>query len=338
MIVITAEVAAMSNSVQKAPTRTVVIFSFSGVQLLDIAGPAQAFTTANDEEGRPIYSVKLIALGPNSGQTASGLVLLPSDAGLSRPIDTVILPGGPGIYALRSDRRAMRKLRSIASRARRICAVCTGAFGLAEIGLLQGRKAVTHWRSCGRLAKEYPGIEVDPDPLFLREGNVWTSAGVTAGIDLTLALIEEDVGAEVALRVARRLVVYMRRSGGQRQYSGPLELQSLGSARYGKLLSTIASQPAINWTVERMSCEAGQSERTFQRSFLTNTGVTPGKAVARIRVDLARSLLESTDLKIAKIAHKVGFSSEAALRRSLQRQFGTSPHELRARFQSPSSP
>src|SRR5689334_6170003 len=134
MIVIPPGVAAMSNSVQKAPTRTIVILSFSGVQLLDIAGPAQAFTTANDEEGRPIYSVKLMALGPNSGQTASGLVLLPSNADSSKPIDTVLLPGGPGIYALRSDRRAMQTLRSIARRARRICAVCTGAFGLAEIG------------------------------------------------------------------------------------------------------------------------------------------------------------------------------------------------------------
>jgi len=323
----------MSKRVQKLPLHQVVILSFDGVQILDIAGPAQALTTANEEAGKAVYSLRLVGIGSSSGRTASGFSLLPRRSRVDGAIDTLIVPGGPGIHRLRADPKAMRTLRALAARAQRICAICTGAFGLAEIGLLNGRVAVTHWRSCGQLARDYPDIQVDPEPLFVRAGDVWTSAGVTAGIDLTLALIEEDVGPAIALKVARRLVVYMRRPGGQRQYSEPLELQALGSAAFDKLLSAVASRPAEDWTIQRMAEEAGQTERSFHRNFLAMTGVTPGKAVERIRADLVRSLLETTDLKLAQISHAVGFASEFAMRRSLKRYFGTSPQELRARFQ-----
>jgi transcriptional regulator GlxA family with amidase domain len=324
--------AAMSNRVQKLPVRQVVVLSFDGVQILDIAGPSQALTTTNEEVGRTVYAINLVGIGPNSGRTASGFSLSPRRSYSHGPIDTLVVPGGPGIHQLRANARAMKTLRSLAKRARRICGICTGAFGLAEIGLLDGKRAVTHWRSCATLARDYPNIEVDPEPLFVRAGNVWTSAGVTAGIDLTLALIEHDVGSSVALRVARRLVVYMRRSGGQRQYSEPLELQALGSDGYDKVLSAVLSRPGEDWTVRRMAEEAGQTERTFHRSFLTSTGATPGKAVDRIRADLARGLLETTDFKLAQLSYTVGFASESAMRRSLKRHFGVSPQDLRERF------
>jgi transcriptional regulator GlxA family with amidase domain len=226
----------------------------------------------------------------------------------------------------------MAALRRLCAHARRICAVCTGAFALAEIGLLDGRRVVTHWRSCARLAREFPPVRVDPEPLFVQDGNIWTTAGVTAGIDLSLALIDRDHDAALATRVARRLVVYMKRPGGQRQYSEALELQQAASAPYDILLQKIASRPADTWRVETLAASAGQSTRTFHRKFVTAAGVTPAEAVEKVRCDLARTLLQTTHLKVAQIANKTGFGSESALRRSLKRQYGVGARDLRERF------
>lgn len=322
----------MSKSERKLPTRPVVIFAYDQAQLLDIAGPSQAFAFANEESGAAHYSIKVGALVPGPVVTSSGLPLVAQALPRSGPIDTLIVAGGPGVHRFRGDPAALAALARLCRRARRICAVCTGAFALAEIGLLSGKRAVTHWRACAQLAQEFPDIAVDPEPLFIREGSVWTTAGVTAGIDLALALIEEDIGTPIAAKVARRLVVYMRRPGGQRQYSEPLELQSAAADRYETLMQKVIGKPTAAWTVETMAAEAGQSVRSFHRNFLASAGTTPGEAVERVRCELARSLLQTTDLKLARIAGKAGFGSESALRRALKRQFGVPASDLRARF------
>lgn len=324
--------AEMSKAERKLPTRSVVIFAYDQAQLLDIAGPAQAFAFANEEGAAAHYSIKVGALVPGSVVTSSGLPVVAQALPRSGAIDTLIVAGGPGVHDLCRDKDALAALTRLCRRARRVCAVCTGAFALAEIGLLAGRRAVTHWRACARLAREFPDVAVDPEPLFIRDGHVWTTAGVTAGIDLTLALIEDDIGAPVAAKVARRLVVYMRRPGGQRQYSEPLELQSAAAERYETLMQKVIGRPTGAWTVETMAAEAGQSVRSFHRNFLASAGTTPGEAVERVRCELARSLLQTTDLKLARIAGKTGFGSESALRRALKRQFGVPASDLRARF------
>jgi transcriptional regulator GlxA family with amidase domain len=247
-------------------------------------------------------------------------------------IDTLLVPGGPGVHTFRKDRRALAALQRLCMRSRRICAVCTGAFALAEIGLLNKRRVVTHWRSCAQLAEEFPEVCVDPEPLFIQAGKIWTTAGVTAGIDLSLALIEQDHSAALATSVARRLVVYMKRPGGQRQYSEPLELQRAVSAPYDSLMQTVASRPGAAWRIETLAASAGQTTRTFHRKFVAATGVTPAEAVQKLRCELARSLLQTTPLKLAQIAAKTGFGSESRLRRSLKRQFGVGARDLRERF------
>ena len=322
----------MSDTERKPPKRRVLFVAYDGVQALDIAGPAQAFTTANDEAVSAPYDVSVAALSPGAVQTASSFAIVAQPLPQSGAIDTLIIPGGPGVFRLREDAAALDALKRLCGRTTRICAVCTGAFALAATGLLAGRRAVTHWRACARLQRDYPDIAVDPEPLFIRHGNIWTTAGVTAGIDLALSLIEDDHGAPIAARVARRLVVYMRRPGGQRQFSEPLALQSATAASYDGLIAEIAGKPATTWTVQMMADTAGQSERTFHRKFVAQTGTTPAHAVERVRCELVRSLLQTSEVKLAQIAAKTGFGSESAMRRALKRQFGVSARELRERF------
>ena len=264
--------------------------------------------------------------------TASGFAIMASSLPRSGVLDTVFIPGGPGVHSLRLSTDAISALARLCGRARRICAICTGAFMLAETGMLDNRTAVTHWRSCARFAREFPKVNVDPEPLFIRAGRIWTTAGVTAGIDLTLSLIEDDHGAALASRVARRLVVYMKRPGGQRQYSEPMALQEATTGPYRELLQSIAGRPTASWTVGDMAAVAGQAIRSFHRKFVTASGTTPAEAVEKIRCELARSLLQTTSLKLAHIAGKTGFGSESALRRALRRQFGVTAHDLRDRF------
>jgi transcriptional regulator GlxA family with amidase domain len=315
---------------KKCPARAVVIFAYDGAQLIDIAGPTQTLTTANEEGASPPYAIRLAAVSGGPIRTASGVKLIADPLPRAVTIDTLLVPGGPGIHMFRKDRRALAALQRLCMRSRRICAVCTGAIALAEIGLLNKCRVVTHWRSCAQLAEEFPEVCVDPEPLFIQVGKIWTTAGVTAGIDLSLALIEQDHSA--ALSVARRLVVYMKRPGGQRQYSEPLELQRATSAPYDSLMQKVASRPAAAWRIETLAASAGQTTRTFHRKFVAATGVTPAEAVQKVRCELARSLLQTTRLKLAQIADKTGFGSESRLRRSLKRQFGVGARDLRERF------
>jgi transcriptional regulator GlxA family with amidase domain len=322
----------MSKSERKLPDRHAVMFVYDGVQVLDVAGPAQALSTANEEGATPQYNLRLCALSAGTVTTASGFGITAESVPRSGNVDTIFIPGGPGVHRLRQRADTISTLARLCRRARRICAICTGAFMLAEMGMLANRTAVTHWRSCGRLAREFPDINVDPEPLFVHDGDIWTTAGVTAGIDLTLSLIEGDHGAALASRVARRLVVYMKRPGGQRQYSEPMELQEAAAEPYKSLLQSIAGRPAASWTVEDMAAAAGQTTRSFHRKFVAAAGATPAEAVEKIRCELARSLLQTTRLKLAQISGTTGFRSEGALRRALQRQYGVTARDLRERF------
>jgi transcriptional regulator GlxA family with amidase domain len=327
-----ARMAAMSKRERKLPKHRAVMFVYDGVQVLDVAGTAQALTTANEEGAAPPYDLRLCALAAGTVTTASGFAIIAQSLPRQGKIDTIFIPGGPGVHRLRLSTHAISALLRLSRGARRICAICTGAFILAETGMLDDRTAVTHWRSCARFAREFPKINVDPEPLFIRDGNIWTTAGVTAGIDLTLSLIEEDHGAALASRVARRLVVYMKRPGGQRQYSEPMALQEATAEPYKELLQSIASHPTASWTVDAMAAAARQTARSFHRKFVIASGVTPAAAVEKIRCELARALLQTTQLKLAQIAGKCGFGSESAVRRALQRQYGVTARALRERF------
>jgi transcriptional regulator GlxA family with amidase domain len=324
----------MSKHEQKMPNRNILILVYPGVQIIDVAGPAQVLSTANEEGATPPYKVQVVAFRPGVIETASGLSLLAAEIPTDGDFNTIVIPGGPGVHMLRADPRAREMLREMIPRAERVCAVCTGAFLLASAGLLDGRTAVTHWRSCDQLAREFPSIHVDPSPIFLNDGTIWTTAGVTAGIDLMLSLVQQDHSAALAARVARRLVVYMRRPGDQKQYSDPLALQATSSAPYGELTQRIMSDPSAAWTVERMADNAGQSLRTFRRRFQAATGMLPAEAVEKIRCDLAHALLQTTNLSMEQIAVRAGFGSEIRFRRATVRRYGVTPSEMRARFAS----
>jgi transcriptional regulator GlxA family with amidase domain len=323
----------MTNKAHILPTMRrseVLILAYDGAQPIDIAGPLQALATANEEVGRDAYRVRVAGLRGAALHLAGGLRVLVEKP--PRRIDTLLVPGGPGVHAARRDPSQVAAVRRLAQRARRVCSVCTGAFLLAEAGLLEDRKAVTHWRSCARLADEYPNIRVLADPIWVRDGQIWTSAGVTAGIDLTLALIEEDLGAPVALQVARRLVVYMRRPGGQAQHSAPLALQSADA--FGPLMDWILANLHKTLTVEQLADRSGMAARSFHRHFLARTRMTPAKAVERLRLDQARTLIETTKLSLGTIAARVGFGSEERLRRSFYRALRVAPNQYRQRFQT----
>ena len=252
-------------------------------------------------------------------------------------IDTLILPGGAGVHDAANDKKIVDWIRRHVSAARRIASVCTGAFLLAEAGVLSGLRATTHWKFCSRLQHEYPDIAVDPDPIYMRNGRIWTSAGVTTGIDLSLALVQEDLGRKLAMQVARHLVVFLNRPGGQSQFSATLAAQAAaadGNApnRFAPLHDWIAENVAGDLRVERLAEQAGMSPRTFARIYAAKMGLTPARMVEKIRIEAARRILEETDTPIKRIASMCGFRQEERLRRAFARQVGTTPAEYRQRF------
>ena len=222
-------------------------------------------------------------------------------------------------------------VRARARRARRTASVCTGAFLLAACGLLDGRRAATHWSFCAELGRRYPQVRVESDPIFLRDGPVWTSAGVTAGIDLTLALVEQDLGRTVALAVARYLVVFLKRPGGQAQFSAALS-QQMSDVRFGELHDWMNRHIAEEITLPDLAQRAGMSERSFSRHYTEATGITPARSLERLRVDAARRLLSESRLPLKRISQRCGFGSEETMRRSFIRVLDTTPQEYRARF------
>jgi transcriptional regulator GlxA family with amidase domain len=308
--------------------KSVLIIVYPQSQPIDIAGPMQAFATADEEVGGDSYCVRVAALRRGVIPLAGGLPVLASGLPRKSP-DTLLVPGGPGVHLARGNASYLTAIRRLARGARRVCSVCTGAFLLASSGLLDGRGAATHWRACDQLAAEFPRVRVRPDPIWVRDGTVWTSAGVTAGIDLALALIEEDLGAALAVRVARRLIVPMRRSGGQSQHSDLLALQS--ASQFGPLLDWMASNLSHALTTEVLAERAGMSLRSFHRHFLARTGATPAEAVERLRLDRARALLEVMRLPLTAVSEQSGFGSPERLRRAFRRRFGVSPREYDGR-------
>jgi transcriptional regulator GlxA family with amidase domain len=327
----------------RAKERLVVVLAFEGVQLLDVAGPVQTFASASEmakEAGPAPYRVVVASRCGGPLVTSAGLPLLTQPlaaATRKAPVDTLILPGGPGVHTALKDKHIVDWVRRQISSMRRIASVCTGAFLLAETGILAGRRATTHWKSCRRLQQLYPDVLVDPDPIYVRDERIWTSAGVTAGIDLSLALIEEDLGRKIAMQVARHLVVFLNRPGGQSQFSAPLEAQAAaadGNApnHFVPLHGWIAENLTDDLRVERLADQAGMSPRTFARVYAAKMGTTPARMVERIRVEAVRRILEETDMPIKRIASECGFGQEDRLRRAFARQVGTTPAEYRARF------
>jgi transcriptional regulator GlxA family with amidase domain len=317
----------MSKTPRFPPTpRTIAFLIFPDFQLLDAAGPIAAFEIAMHAP-QSAYRLRVVAAKAELVRSSSG-VSMPAEA-LSRlrDIDTLIVAGGQGTRAAMTDARLLASLKRLLPRVRRMASVCSGAFILAAAGLLDGKRATTHWRQAPRLARLFPNVQVEPDRIFVREGKLWTSAGVTAGIDLALAMIGEDLGEEVATAVARELVVYAKRPGGQAQHSALLDLDA-ESDRFAKLNAWMREHLATDLSVERLAREAGMSERNFARLYTEETGVTPAKAVERLRADAARAALERGG-QIQEIARKTGFGDPERMRRAFLRLYGAPPAELR---------
>ncbi|MGW7364165.1 GlxA family transcriptional regulator [Streptomyces sp. NPDC054841] len=317
------------------PERSVLVVLFDGVQSLDVTGPLEVFAGANKHSGTPFtYRIRTASLDGEPVRTSSGLTLVP-DGGLgdAGPVHTLIVPGGEGTR--RPDPELIEWLRARAPRAERLVSVCTGALLLAEAGLLDGHRATTHWSVCDHLARTYPAVEVDPEPIFVRDGNLATSAGVTAGIDLALALIEEDLGRETALNIARHLVVFLRRPGNQSQFSAQLAAQTAQREPLREVQQWISEHPDGDLSVEELARRARLSPRQFARAFRAETGMTPGKYVDRFRLEHARRLLEDTGDGIEEISRACGYGTPEAMRRSFVKTLGAAPAEYRRRFHVP---
>jgi transcriptional regulator GlxA family with amidase domain len=318
------------------PIRAVEVLTFPAVQLLDVTGPVQVFATANDlvagAGGTSPYRLRVVTQG-DEGVTSSAGVSLAAGP-LSRcneALDTLLVAGGDGVEAAAANAALVDWVRQRATQARRVASVCTGAFLLAAAGVLDGRRAVTHWKDCARLAQLFPAVRVEPDPIFVCDGPVWTSAGVTAGIDLALALVEDDLGRSVALAVARHLVVFLKRPGGQAQFSAALALQT-GEDKFGALHDWINSHLSDELSLPVLADQAGMSERSFSRHYAEATGQTPARAIERLRVEAARRLLSESRTPIKRIAQRCGFGSEETMRRSFLRLLAVTPQDYRARF------
>lgn len=314
----------------------VVLLAYDGMNLLDLAGPLQALATANrsTEPGAPPrYDTVVASEQGGPVITGSGLpvVTISVSSLANRPIDTLIAPGGcPG-----DEFEVTPALRDfIAARAgsvRRLCSVCTGAFLLAAAGQLDGRRVATHWAWIDKLRHRHPALDIDSNSIFIRDGNLWTSAGVSSGIDLTLALIEQDYGPRVAIDAARQMVVFMKRAGGQSQFSAPLAMQTRDHS-FVELHAWMAANLAMDLSVMRLAERANMAPRTFARIYAAKVGRTPAKTVELMRLEAVCRVLEETDLPLKTIAVQSGYGSEQKLRRAFQRQFGTNPATHRSHF------
>ncbi|HTJ67350.1 MAG TPA: GlxA family transcriptional regulator [Actinospica sp.] len=312
-------------------TRTVVFLVFPDFQILDLTGPLEVFSQA-ERLAPGTYALHTIAFEPGLVTASNGLSVQAEAAAPFAGADTAIVVGGRGMDAALTDPRYAAWLRAAATRVRRIASVCNGAFFLAEAGLLDGRRATTHWSRAAELAERYPDIAVDADPIFIRESEVSTSAGVTSGIDLALALVEEDLGGAQARCIARQLVVFVQRPGNQRQFSAQLTAQRPAREPIRELLGHIADHPGDDLSVPALAARVGLSERQFLRVFPTETGRSPAAYVEAVRVEAACRLLETTEDGLDRIARLCGFGTLRTLQRSFQRVLSVAPHEYRERF------
>ena len=317
-------------------SRTLHLLTFPDVQLLDVSGPLQVFASANElmvKRGHPApYALNVVAAEASSVRSSAGLGLLTSPLPpANQHCDTLLIAGGRGVDAAARNPHILNWLQAQANGARRVASVCSGAFLLAAGGLLDGRRVVTHWSRCAELARRYPALQVEADPIFINDGKFWTSAGITAGIDLALALVEDDLGHELALAVARHLVVFLKRPGGQAQFSATLALQNNGG-RFAELHAWIAENLSADLSVAILAERVGMSERSFVRHYRAQTGSTPARAIEQLRVEAARRLLADTGLPIKRVANRCGFGTEETLRRSFLRAIAVTPQAYRERF------
>jgi transcriptional regulator GlxA family with amidase domain len=319
--------------------RRIIFVTYPRITALDLVGPHEVFAAAAEVARRTgrdpdayTLSVAAAAAGPVATTRGPAIVADRTLTSVRGPIDTLVVVGGEGADDAASDPQFVDWVRRAALRSRRVASVCTGAFVLAAAGLLDGRRATTHWNACTRLAGQYPRILVEPDPIFVADGNVWTSAGVTAGMDLALALVEADLGREVALQTARHLVLFVQRSGGQAQFSAQLGAQLAERDPLRELQVLIAEHPDADYRVEQLASRVAMSPRHFARVFRAEVGCPPAVYVERTRVELARRLLETTGLPVEHVARTAGFGTVETMRRAFARRVGASPTDYRDRF------
>ena len=324
--------------------RKIVIVCYPGVQPLDVTGPHEVFAGANDvldhrRSTAPRYELVVAAAQPGPVATESGLTFLAPHRIPGRgEIDTLLVPGGNGVYAACADVGLVGEVRRAAARSRRLATVCSGTFLAATAGLLDGRRVTTHWARAGQLAARHPTLHVDADAIYVNDGHVWTSAGVTAGIDLALALVEDDHDAEVAQTIARHLVMFLRRPGGQSQFAAPVwnkpaERQAIRAAQ-----DLVHADPAADLRVGALAAASNMSERHFTRVFSAEVGEPPAKYVERIRVDAARRCLEERGATVSSVASRCGFGTAETMRRSFLRRVGVAPDDYRRRFTTSPTP
>ena len=304
---------------------------------IDLAGPADAFAVANDAENDPKPSYEILIIGSSSQPfvSESGLIFKPQRTFKTAPsLDTLIIPGGSGIRKPVINRSVSAFVKARAGSTRRIASVCTGIYGLAATGLLAEREVTTHWHHADNVARRFPDLKVNGNAIFIKDGQFYTSGGATAGIDLALSLIEEDYGQQVSLAVARELVVYLKRSGGQEQYSEPLQFQAESVSRFTELTTWIPTHLNEDLSVEVLAGRACLCPRHFSRRFKADLGTSPADFVERLRLDEARRRLSNEDNSIGNVGLSVGFKSADAFRRAFERRLGVSPSDYRRRFSS----
>lgn len=310
--------------------KRVAIAIFDGFQILDATGPGQVFATANALAGRALYDLRVVATAPGPVVSNGGMTMLAAPLVAAKP-HTVVVSGGDeaAIVAAARDRTLLAWLRRQDRTAKRLCSVCSGAFLLAAAGVLNGKRAATHWAGAGILARMYPGTIVERDAIYVADGKIWTSAGVTTGIDMALALVAEDHGRELAARVARQLVVYMHRPGHQSQFSGPLKLQASGDVRMGRLASWTEARLGQDLKAGDLASAAGMSLRNFHRHLKQALNTTPKRWIEDLRLTRARALLEESSQDLASVARAAGFSSPDHLIKTFDRRLGLTPGAYR---------
>jgi transcriptional regulator GlxA family with amidase domain len=314
-------------------TREILVVAVEGCESLDVMGPVEVFDYAARQVSGA-YRVRVV------GPSTEGWITMSNGIGIKvdpfpDPVprhDTLVIAGGIGARAAVDDQEVLDWIDRASKKAKRTTSVCTGAYLLAAAGLLHNRRATTHWQWCDGLAQSYPEVQVDPDPVFIRDGDIWTSAGVTAGMDLALALVEDDLGPEVALSVARELVVFFKRPGGQSQFSGALSAQQATQPALRELQAWIVGHLDADLSVSALATRANMSERSFTRAFRREVGQSPAAYVETFRIEHARALLEDGAPSLEAVAQAAGFASAEVLRRAFHRRVGVSPGDYRARF------
>ena len=316
--------------------KRIAIFGYENASALDITGPAEAFAVANQhsKSSTAPYRIEIVGARATAFTTESGVTIQSALAEVGAKFNTILIPGGAGLRETSVRAEVVEWILKHERSARRIVSVCTGIYGLAATGLLDGRRATTHWRFAADVARLFPTIAIEPDAIFIRDGRFYTSAGITAGIDLALALIEADLGAAAALAVARELVVYLRRPGTQRQYSEPLRFQTRAVGRFAELSTWISTHLSSDLSCDALASKARLCRRHFTRLFKATHGIGPAEFVERLRMDHSARLLASGSPSIDAVARAVGYLNVDVFRRAFERYFGLAPSAYRNRFAS----